>query len=400
MNVKASVLYLSYDGLTDPLGQSQILPYLCGLAGRDYSIHIISFEKKQRLESSGDKIRLLCKQYSIQWSPLIYHKSPPVLSTLLDLFHLFRLSRKISRDKEADIVHCRSYITSLVGLYLKRKYKVKFVFDMRGFWADERVEGGLWNLKNPLFRRIFNFFKQKEKQFLSEADHIVSLTETAKQEIKSWRLGVNEISVIPTCVDMDLFNPARLDEKEIKEVRRTLGINEENFVLLYVGSWGTWYLTDDVLNLFTRIKERISNAKFLILSPDHPDIKSHPYASDIIIYSASRDKVPVFISLSHLTVCFVKPSFSKKASSATKMAEAWAMNRQVVTNEGWGDIHLLEKKFPGLISVIREQVDYDELIKKWVLNKGDLDLRKELLGNFDLKSGIDKYEAIYSVLSR
>ena len=40
-----SVLYLSYDGLMEPLGQSQILPYLRQLA-KGRKITLITFEKK------------------------------------------------------------------------------------------------------------------------------------------------------------------------------------------------------------------------------------------------------------------------------------------------------------------------------------------------------------------
>ena len=42
------VLYISYDGMTDPLGQSQVLPYLEGLAKKNYAITLISFEKEER----------------------------------------------------------------------------------------------------------------------------------------------------------------------------------------------------------------------------------------------------------------------------------------------------------------------------------------------------------------
>ena len=40
-----NVLYITYDGINDPLGQSQIVPYIEGLAGRKYNFFIISFEK-------------------------------------------------------------------------------------------------------------------------------------------------------------------------------------------------------------------------------------------------------------------------------------------------------------------------------------------------------------------
>ena len=44
-----NVLYLSYDGMTDPLGQSQVLPYIIGLSKKGYKFHLVSFEKPNRL---------------------------------------------------------------------------------------------------------------------------------------------------------------------------------------------------------------------------------------------------------------------------------------------------------------------------------------------------------------
>ena len=43
-------LYISYDGLLDPLGKSQILPYIKGIATHQKQVHIISFEKKNRIQ--------------------------------------------------------------------------------------------------------------------------------------------------------------------------------------------------------------------------------------------------------------------------------------------------------------------------------------------------------------
>ena len=41
------VLFISYDGMTDPLGQSQVLPYLTHLVRLNYEIHILSTEKSE-----------------------------------------------------------------------------------------------------------------------------------------------------------------------------------------------------------------------------------------------------------------------------------------------------------------------------------------------------------------
>ena len=50
------VLYLSHTGLTEPLGRSQVLPYVLGLARRGWDFTILSFEKpesRDRLNRRG-----------------------------------------------------------------------------------------------------------------------------------------------------------------------------------------------------------------------------------------------------------------------------------------------------------------------------------------------------------
>ena len=63
-----------------------------------------------------------------------------------------KLSFQLHREHSFKLVHCRSYISALVGLKLQKKFGLKFIFDIRGFWADERVDGGIWNLNNPIFK--------------------------------------------------------------------------------------------------------------------------------------------------------------------------------------------------------------------------------------------------------
>ena len=46
-SLNQKVLFLSYDGLRDPLGQSQVLPYLRIISKYVKHLHVISFEKKK-----------------------------------------------------------------------------------------------------------------------------------------------------------------------------------------------------------------------------------------------------------------------------------------------------------------------------------------------------------------
>ena len=116
------VLYISYDGLTDPLGQSQVLPYLMNLAKQNYEIHILSTEKKENFLKNKSIIKELCDNSNIKWDWITYTKRPPILSTLKDVRALTKKAVALHKELNFDIVHCRSYISALVGLKMKRRY--------------------------------------------------------------------------------------------------------------------------------------------------------------------------------------------------------------------------------------------------------------------------------------
>lgn len=384
------VLYLSYDGLTDPLGQSQILPYLLELSKKGFSISIISFEKKDRFQKLGLEIQSTILANNVVWYPLVYHKSPPIFSTLYDVWILFKKAEAVYRDRGFKIVHCRSYITSLIGLRLKKKFGVKFIFDMRGFWADERVEGGLWNLKNPIYKLVYDYFKKKEQSFLKDGDYIISLTKNAASEIA--KRGVKTpVKVIPTCVDTDFFDQERIPVKNREALRSKLGIGHDDFVLLYLGSWGTWYLTQEMMNFFAVIKKKYGRAKFLIVTPDKVDLYNFEFSKDIIITEAKRSEVPLHISLANFSILLIKPSFSKKASSATKMGELLAMNIPIITNPGWGDVEELVRETGSFL--------VDEFISQKIDIKFKPKTRAYCIANLSLEFGITQYTQVYNQLA-
>lgn len=405
--ISLKIIYISYDGMTDPLGQSQVLPYLIGLSKLNFEIHLISFEKEAKFNLRKDFIEDLIKKVNIIWHPLKYHQSPPVLSTLYDLWALNKKTKEITNNHAIDIVHCRSYISSLIGLKLKRKNGIPFLFDMRGFWADERIDGKIWNLNNPIFKLIYRFFKNKEKQFICESDYIVSLTANAKNEIQGWNLDANigsKIKVIPCCADLEHFSLEGLNTDLIKQFESNLGISGHDFVISYIGSLGTWYMIEEMMALFKVAQQKIANCKFLIITADHPEIAYHAakkldiLESSIIVRKAERNEVPYLISLSKFSIFFIKPSYSKKASSPTKLAEILGMGVPVICNANVGDVEqIVEQGKVGFVLKDFNDHAYEKVIEKMLafLPADTLSISNYAKKYASLKDGIDKYHEIY-----
>jgi glycosyltransferase involved in cell wall biosynthesis len=394
--------------MTDALGQSQVIPYLSGLARSGFKIHVISFEKPIVFETGRKEVENIFSSNGIGWTYLWFSSSP--FSKLSDIYRIRKTALKLHKNHNFSIVHCRSYVASIAGLSLKRKKNVAFVFDMRGFWADERIEGGIWNLSNPFMKLIYKYFKKLEISFFNEADAVISLTHTGKAIIgqQFGKAVEQKTTVIPCCVDSELFSPLKLTAGYKKDLKRQLGIPENNFILSYLGNTGTWYMTPEMLQFFARLLKKKPDSVFLFITLENPE-SIHKLAlqagipeHNIRIEKASRQQVPELLGISDLSVFFIKPVFSKKASSPTKQAEIMSMGIPFISNSGIGDIlDIVTNSRVGYLIDDFSNDSYDKAIEQIpFLLASDADkIRQCAIGNFNLETGINSYCRVYNDLN-
>ena len=402
------VLYLSYDGMTDPLGQSQVIPYLRGLSQLGHSVSIVSAEKKEPFLKKQKEISELLRTADIQWHPVPFSNEIPGLSAWGNYSRLRATSVQLSKQKPFEVIHCRSDIPAIIGLQLKDRFQSKLIFDMRGFWADERVDGGAWNLGNPAYRTAYHFFREKEKGLIRNSDVVVSLTQNGKHEILRQHgqdISEEKIKVIPCCVDLELFSPNHLRLSDQQEWKRKLGIADQDFVLSYSGSLGTWYLLNEMLKFFSLLLLKKPTAKFLFITRE-ADRKIKAAAKDlnipesnIRVVAAEREQMPLLLSLSSASIFFIKSSYSKKASSPTKMGEGMALGIPVIGNAGVGDVkEIIEQTESGMVL---EDFSEEELSRgvnetDRLSGLGREKIRKGAEDFFSLQKGIQQYHLIYS----
>ncbi|MDD2634516.1 MAG: glycosyltransferase [Bacteroidales bacterium] len=403
-----NILYISYDGMTDPLGESQVIPYLKELSKNEIKITILSAEKQAPFEARKNYINNILKDSNIDWFPIKYTKKPPIISTVIDIRKIYKKAVQIYHKTKFDIVHCRSYIAAHTGLILKQKYGVKFIFDMRGFYADERVDGNLWPQSNPIYKQVYKYFKNKEKSFLKNADYTISLTYAGKDIINN-KFGFPNIpiKVIPCCADTDLFDYKNIETTTQEKLQTDLNIDKNDFVLSYLGSLGTWYMTEEMIKLFVILLKYKPKAKLLIITKDNYDLilelaKKHKIdPKHLIIRSANRLEVPLMLSLSHVSIFFIKPVFSKKASSPTKLAEILGMGIPIICNANVGDI---DKFVPeNNLGVMIDSFDTEALNKtcKEIDNLTKINkkhLRTVAVDLFSLDKGVKEYLSVYKNL--
>ena len=388
------VLYISYDGMLEPLGQSQVLAYL-RLFAPGWRIHLISFEKAADWEKVSERERAArdIAAAGIAWHPLRYHKRPSALATAWDILCGSALGLWLVIRHRLRIVHARSYVPSAIALVLKRLTAVKYLFDMRGFWADERVDGGLWPRNGQMYRMAKGF----ERRFLLAADHVVSLTQAAVREMQKFPYlegRMPPITVIPTCADLARFRP--MPDPQPKD----------RFVLGYVGSAGTWYLFDEVIACLSLLRSVRPDAYFLILNRgEHDYIRRRLAAADIPdsafeLTSVSYADVPRQMARMDAGVFFIKPVFSKQASAPTKLAEFLGCGIVCLGNAGVGDMaDVLEPEQVGVTIKSFDEASMVDAIQQLLCLAADPMTRARCVEaaakHFALDEGVRRYETAY-----
>ncbi len=393
-----NALYISYDGAADSLGQSQVIPYVLGLSKKNITIVLLTFEKKKILQHKELIRRINCKLNNINWVFLRYHKTPSLIATIFDLIYGILVGLWILKKKKIKIIHGRSFIGSVIALFLKKIFRVKVILDIRGFWPEERVEAGLWNRYGWLYK----ISKCIEKVLILDADEIVVLTDNAKREMKKFDYLKSKkvnINVIPTCVDISKF----MAKKEInKNILNNLKLDDK-FVISYIGSISTWYMPEEMFKFFKVIQQMIDGSFFLILTKEDKYIENilQKHKDDIYITNVDHSLIPHYLSISKIGLAFYKPGYSRKACCPVKFGEYLACGLPVIINRDIGDSdEIILREKVGVIVNEYSLKEYERAVEelKVLLSEGDA-LRKRCRvvaeKYFSLEMGVERYWEIY-----
>lgn len=400
-------LYISYNAITEPIVQSQVIPYLKGLSKKGIKFYLLTFEKKrirneERAKIKGDLKKEFGEEPGFEWLSLNYHRKPTVPATFLDILMGYIFSIYLILKDKIDIIHARAVVAALAGFPAARMLGKKFIFDTRGIDSEEYVDAGTWK-KGGFKHKVVGFLEDK---LIKSSDHVVVLTERFSDILKKKHLRKEEdYSVIPCAVDTDKF---RLRPGKNITLTDKLGIRDK-FVIAYVGSLGTWYMFKEMLDFFKIALKVVKNAHFLLLTQTD---KGHAVNTikntgldmkDFTVDTVSHKAVPDYLSVCDAGIFFIKPVFSKLSSSPTKFGEYLASALPVIANRGIGDTDkiMLRNNVGVVVEGFNEEGYRNALVKLTDLLK-DADLadrcRSTAEKYLSLTAAIDKYNGIYKIL--
>jgi glycosyltransferase involved in cell wall biosynthesis len=391
----SSVLYLTRNGLLEPLGQSQIFSYLRGLS-RDYKISLISFEKPADAAdpSMMHRARLQCAELGLRWIPLRFRLRPRPWAPALAIPELALVALwQWRRRRRPQLVHARSYVPAAIALMLHRLTGVPFIFDMRALWPEELITAGHLQRGSKVHRSLLWL----ERRCLQESSAVVSLTQAAAAYLQQQypiELARQRIAVIPTCADLQRFQPAE----------------QSPAATLVIGCIGTvlsgWFLIEWLRAFFEAIARADPTARFELISRDaQAGILSalHPapaWADRLLIQPAAPAEMPAIVQSHTASVMFFTGGLGKLGSSPTRMAEVLGCGRPVVANPGVGDVEqVVRQNRVGVLAHGSSAPEMDACVAELLDLLRDPHLasrcRRSAETLFSLESGTAAYQQIY-----
>lgn len=388
-----TILYLTRNGLMEPLGRSQILPYLLDLS-KEFKIIIISSEKEEDLLDSE---KLMSLQEHINKKGIIWDYSKFNYGKFHILYSSLRYFIKgffYCIRYKVSIIHCRSYLPNFLGVLLKLLTGQFLVFDMRGLWPEEIALGLPRGKKSYIYKILLLL----EKLNMYSSDSIISLTKAAKFFLlNEYKIKQNRINVIPTCVDLSRFNHSEMPNSKVKKFSCIGTVISD------------WFLLDWLIKFFECVNEFDSNAEFEIITKDdkkriYLNLKNNKNISEKInIKKAAPEEIPELLKNHSASAMFFNPGISKLGSSPTRFGEILATGRPIICNSGVGDLNkIIKVNKVGIIVKDKSKSAMQKAVKELyeLISDNETSSRCRNLAEsfYSLESGSEKYSMIYKSL--
>ncbi len=388
-------LYVSYDGLLDPLGSSQILPYLEGISDAGYKLIVLSFEKTDREKKSIDELSKKLKLKDIKWIYLPFKRQ---------FFGYFRrilkscfILNKALENKNIVLFHTRGILTAVI--YFICRLKCPLIYDIRAFAGEyidcKRVRS------NSIFAYALILF---EKFLIQLASGIVVLDKSGLLFLKQkFRRFKGEIKVIPTCTDIKKFP---ISEKRFESREK------EFYKFVFLGGARFPYRPDLALIFISKLLENNIDCKIDFINERDQDYirklcsELNLPVKNCDIFSLPQKEVPSYLVNYHSGLIFNTSGDWRKMSSPTKLGEYLAAGLHIVSLSGIEVINRLSKKEPNSFDIL-DEINFEKNLSENKLKKilgkikdpfVSINSRKIAENYFDISIANKQYQNLYKKL--
>ena len=178
----------------------------------------------------------------------------PILHYTLNAPYQYAVFKRIIKEEGIDVVVAAHIFAGAAVIKAAKKYDVPVVFDLKDWFPDSAAA----YYKNKALKWILREgVWWITKHNLDRSDRITTVSPSLVERLK--RYGY-DAKLITNGVDTDIFKP--MDSRAGK---RMLGLDEDCFVIGFVGSIERWFALNEVIEAFPEILKYKEDMRLLIV---------------------------------------------------------------------------------------------------------------------------------------
>lgn len=326
------------------------LPYLKYFKENGYEVHVATSNDENEVFPYCDFKHTVCME-----------RSPFKLNNIKALSQM----KKLLKDEHFDIIHCHTPMGGVIARLAAvktRKQGTKVFYTAHGFHFCKGCPKKNWIFYYPVEKYLSRFTDVLET--INNEDY-----ELAKNKFHAKRVEL----VHGVGVDDKKFNEEPLDEAEKNELKKELGINDGDFVLMYVAELINRKNQTMLIEAMSKIVKTRSNIKVFLVGKginfDRYDalIKNLNLEKNVILLGYRRD-VPKLLKL-----CDVCISTSSQEGMGLNLVEGLLSGVPIIASKIRGHLEFAQENINGLLFE-----DAEGLVKDIILLNDNSKLRAKL----------------------
>lgn len=357
----------------------------------DRKKHILNKNEKYRIENhEGLRYHIL---NGISYSGSLMR----ILSMIEFMIKVFFYEKKLKVKPDIIYCSCPHPFNGLISLYLSKKYKCKFILEIRDLWPETWVEMGAITRKSL----IYKFFAWIEKLLYKKTDKIITLMPGAFMYIEKLGIPKEKVEWVSNGVDLDEFDKNYFKEPVYK-------FDKSKFNITYTGSIGIANALEELFEVAKDLREE--NIMFNIIGDGPLKDKYINYCNENVIdnvkfyNSVSKNEVPALLKESDaLIVTTKKCNLYKYGISFNKIFEYLAAAKPIIIAYDTKFDFVKEANCGFSIPAESNEEMLNKILKIFLLSKKEKQIlgengRKYAEENFSMKILDKKLENIFENL--
>lgn len=266
------------------------------------------------------------------------------------------------------------------------------VYDGRGAIAAEQEEYNVYSGTG-----IGNKIEELERIAVLHADHRIAVSQKLLNYWEDrYAYNSNDFVVIP-CTFSNDFSRDLITKRNL-EIKKELGIGDEDLLLIYSGSIAEWQSFDKMSRVLKSMLKQNDNIKLIFLSKEHRIIQNMiaNFPSRVFRRFVAHNEVVDYLDICDIGLLLREKSITNKVASPVKCAEYLSRGLKVLITPDIGDYsEQIKKNELGVVIELDQELP--------ILKKGNRRHQIDYADTFLNKNSsliIEKYLSLLSVNRR